>query len=342
MAKQGGLAREDRRAVLRRAAAGALGSIGAAWVSAPARAQGRAAADAAAHWPDRAVRIVVPYAPGGSADTLGRLVSVHLQTVFGQPFVIENRAGAGGSIGSQQVAKASPDGYTLVVSGIGSHVIAPVETRTYNPVTDFTHIAMFGGPPTALAVHPSLPVSNLRELIAYARQSKGGISWGSSGQGTHAHLLGELFWRTAGVSNTHIGYKGGSAAITDLAGGQVPAAFTTFTSANAQIQSGRIKGLAVTAETRLADYPKLPTFAELGYPKLTAMTWFSLSGPAGMPAAIVDRINAEVRRALKAEAARKVLQLEAIETRDWDAATFTAYVKSEVERWQPVVMGLRK
>jgi tripartite-type tricarboxylate transporter receptor subunit TctC len=333
-----------RRAVLRRAGALAVGSMGAAWIAAPARAQApqRAGDAAVANWPDKPVRIVIPYAPGGSADTLGRLVSLHLQTAFRQPFVMDNRAGAGGTVGSQQVSKAAPDGYTLVVSGIGSHVIAPVESKAYNPVTDFTHIAMFGGPPTALAVHPSVPANNLRELIAWVRQQKEGISWGSSGQGTHAHLLGELFWRTAGVSHTHIPYKGGSPAIADLAGNQVPAAFTTFTSANAQIQAGRIKCLAITAEARLPEQPSLPTFAEQGFRQLTAMTWFSLSGPPGLPAPIVERLNAEVRRALKTDAARKVLAQEAIETRDWDAATFTNYVKSEVERWQPLVLAVRR
>ncbi|HYF18020.1 MAG TPA: tripartite tricarboxylate transporter substrate binding protein [Ramlibacter sp.] len=330
MANTTGLA---RRAVLRGAALGALGSLGAAWIARPARAQSA--------WPERPVRIVVPYAPGGSADTLGRLVALQLQNTLRQPFVTDNRAGAGGTVGSQQVSKAAPDGYTLVVSGIGSHVIAPVESKAYNPVTDFTHIAMLGGPPTALAVHPSVPASNLRELIAHLQREKD-VSWGSSGQGTHAHLLGELFWRTAGIAHTHIPYKGGSPAIADLVGGQIPAAFTTFTSANAQIQAGRLKCLAITAESRLPDYPSLPTFAEQGYGRLTAMTWFSLSGPPGMPAAIVDRLNAEVRRALRTEAARKVLVQEAIETRDWDPATFTNYVRSEVERWQPLVASLRR
>ncbi|MDB5900779.1 MAG: hypothetical protein JWP41_4381 [Ramlibacter sp.] len=346
MAKHDQPARADRREMLRFGAAGTLACLaGGTLLTRAAQAQQvprPADAAAVARWPDHAVRVVVPYAAGGSADTLGRLVSAHLQTVFKQAFVIDNRSGGGGSIGSHLVAKSAPDGYTLVVSGIGSHVIAPVETKAYNPLTDFTHIAMLGGPPTVVAVHPSLPVSNLRELATYAKQNKDGVSWGSPGQGTHAHLLGELFWRAVGGNNTHISYKGASPAIADLVAGQIPAAFTTFTTANAQIQAGKLRPLALTAESRLVDYPAIPTFAEQGYPQLTATTWFSLSGPAGMPAAIVERLNAEVRRGLKTEAARKVLQLEAIETRDWDAATFTSYVRSEVERWQPLALSMNR
>jgi tripartite-type tricarboxylate transporter receptor subunit TctC len=341
MAKQPGPARADRRLALRGAAAGLLASSTAGLWPLRALAQSGTRGDAA-NWPERPVRLVVPYAAGGSADTLGRLVAAHLQTAFKQPFVVDNRAGGGGSIGSHAVAKAPPDGYTLVVSGIGSHVIAPVETKAYNPVTDFTHIAMFGGPPTAVCVHPSLGVRSVAELVAYARRSKDGVSWGSPGQGTHAHLLGELFWRTVNGANTHISYKGAAPAIADLVGGQIPAAFTTFTTANGQIRAGRIQCLAITAERRLAEYPALPTFAELGYPKLTATTWFSLSGPAGLPPAIVDKLNAEVRRGLQTPAARKTLAQEAIETQDWDPATFAAYVRSEVDRWQPLALAVAR
>jgi tripartite-type tricarboxylate transporter receptor subunit TctC len=335
--------RLDRRTLLRRTAGGTLGCMGATTLLAgAARAQQpQKAPDAAtANWPEHPVRIVVPYAAGGSADTLGRLIAGHLQSAFGQPFVIENKAGAGGVIGSQQVARAAPDGYTLVVSGIGSHVIAPVENHAYNPLTDFTHIAMLGGPPTALTIHPSLPVANVQELVAYAHQHKDGVSWGSPGRGTHAHLLGELFWRTVGGNNTPVGYKGAAPAIADLVKGQIPVAFSTFTTASAHVRAGVIKALAITAESRLADFPKLPTFAELGYPGLTATTWFSLSGPAGLPAGITDKLNAEVRRGLKTPAARKLLALEEIETQDWDPATFTHYVRSEVGRWQQLAMSV--
>ncbi|MEO7241354.1 MAG: tripartite tricarboxylate transporter substrate binding protein [Variovorax sp.] len=295
-----------------------------------------------ADWPTKPVKVVVPFSPGGSADTLGRLISQHLQSVFKQPFIIENKGGAGGIIGSTQVAKAAPDGYTLVISGIASHVIAPVETKSFDPIADFTHIALLGGPPLVLVVHPSMGVSNVKELVAKVKSDKDGLSWGSPGNGTHANLIGELFAKATGIKQTHIGYKGSAPALADLVGGQIPAAFMTLTTANSQIKAGNVKALAITSEHRLADFPGVPTFAELGYPQLNAFTWFSLSGPAGMPASLVEKINAEVRRGLKTQAMQKQLALENIETRDWDVATFNGFVKSEIERWQPIVRSLEK
>lgn len=295
-----------------------------------------------ADWPAKAVRIVVPYSPGGTSDTLGRLISQHLQAVYKQGFVVENRSGGGGTIGSMQVSKAPPDGYTLVVSGIGSHVIAPAGIKTFNPMADFTHIAMLGGPPLVLAVNATFPANNLKELIAYVQSTKEGLSWGSPGQGTHGHLIGELFAKQAKIQQTHISYKGAAPAVTDLLGGQIPAVFVTFASANAFINSGKLKALAITAPKRLPDQPTVPTFAELGYPELTSTTWFSLSGPPGMPAALVEKINAEVRRGLKTETLQKQLALEDIETQDWDAATFTRFVHSEIDRWVPLVRSVDK
>jgi tripartite-type tricarboxylate transporter receptor subunit TctC len=300
------------------------------------------AQSAVAEWPNRSVRIIVPYAPGGTSDKLGRLIAQHLQTVTKQSVVVENRAGAGGTIGSAQVAKAAPDGYNLVVSGVGSHVIAPVEMKVFNPMTDFTHIALLGGPPLVFVLNPSVPANNLKELIAYVQRSKDGLSWGSPGQGTHGHLVGELFMKRAELQQTHISYKGSSPALSDLVAGQIPAAFMTFTSANAFIKAGKLKAIAITATQRIAEYPTIPTFAELGYPELTSTTWFSLSGPAGMPAALVDKINAEVRRGLKTDAAVRELASEDIETHDWDAATFTRFVKTEIERYEPLVRSLSK
>lgn len=294
-------------------------------------------------WPDRPVRMVVPFSPGGSTDTLGRLVGKHLSEAFRQPFVIENKSGAGGMIGSQMVAKAAPDGYHLVVSGIASHVIAPVGApQTFDPMKDFTHIAMIGGPPIALVVNAAVPVTDLKGFLAYVAAQPQGLNWGSSGQGTHAHLIGEMF-RTATKANmVHISYKGGGQAVLDLIGNQVPAAFITVTSANPHILSGKLRALATTASKRLSEHPGVPTFAELGHPDLTARTWFGLSGPAGMPRALVERINAEVRRGLQTPALRHQLALESIETDDFDAVTFTQYVRSEIDRWGPLAREVAK
>lgn len=293
-------------------------------------------------WPSKPVRVVVPYAPGGSADTLGRMIAQQLQSSLKQTFVVENKGGGGGTIGSAMVVKAQPDGYSLVVSGIGSHVIAPIGIKAFNPMKDFTHIALLGGPPTVLVVHPSLPVNTLNELITHAQSMKEGLSWGSPGQGTHGHLIGELFAKQTKVQQTHISYRGAAPAVTDLVSGQIPAAFVTYSSANAFIASGKLKALAVTASKRLADMPNVPTFTELGYPALTATTWFALSGPPGMSPALVKKINEEVRHNLKTEAAQKQMGFEGMETQDWDADTFTRFVDSEIQRWTPLVQSIER
>jgi tripartite-type tricarboxylate transporter receptor subunit TctC len=295
------------------------------------------AATAQAAWPEKPIKIMVPFPPGGSTDALGRLVGRHLSVAFGQPVVIENRAGAGGMIGSQMVAKAPPDGYTLVISGIASHVIAPAAPGAlFDPMKDFTHIAMIGGPPVVLVVNAAVPVLDLKGFIAYVAAKPDGVNWASSGQGTHAHLIGETFRAATNLKMVHISYKGGGQAVVDLLGNQVPAAFMALPSANQHILSGRLRALATTASKRLPGHPGVPTFAELGYPQLTARTWFGLSGPPGMPKPLVDRINAEVRRGLQTPALRKQLALESIESDDFDAATFTQYVKSEIDRWTPL------
>ncbi|CAN5549447.1 tripartite tricarboxylate transporter substrate binding protein [soil metagenome] len=308
--------------------------LGVPWI---ARAQ-----NTAGDWPSKAVRVVVPYAPGGTADTLGRLASQHLQGAFKQPFAVENKGGGGGTIGSGQVAKAAPDGYNLVVSGIGSHVIAPVDIKAFDPMADFTHIALLGGPPTVLVINAAEPPRDLKAFIAYAKASKDGLSWGSPGQGTHGHLIGELFNRQAKIPHTHVSYKGAAPAVADLLGGQIPAAFVTLTSANAFIKAGKIRALAITSAARRSDLADVPTFAEQGYPELVATTWFSLSGPPGMPPALVEKINKEVRAGLKTEAMQKQLALEAIETQDLDAAAFTRYMRSEIDRWTPLVKSVDK
>jgi tripartite-type tricarboxylate transporter receptor subunit TctC len=292
------------------------------------------AASAQADWPQKPVKVVVPYAPGGSADTLGRLIARHLSEAFKQPFIIENRAGAGGIIGSQLVSKAPPDGYTLVVSGIGSHVIAPVESPSaFDPIKDFSHIALLGGPPLVMVVNAELPVKDVKGFIAYVNANPKGVSWGSPGQGTHGHLIGEMFRTATKTHLVHISYKGASPAVQDLLGGQIPAAFMTLSSANAHIHSGKLRALALSSRQRLAAYPDVPTFIELGYPALTGTTWFSLSGPPGMPPELVDRLNAEVRRGLTTPAAKALFALESMETIDYDAPAFTRYFKSEIEHW---------
>ncbi|MEO7152775.1 MAG: tripartite tricarboxylate transporter substrate binding protein [Burkholderiaceae bacterium] len=294
-------------------------------------------------WPSKPIRLIVPYAPGGSADTLGRLIAKHLGEAFKQTVVIENKGGAGGLIGSQLVAKAAPDGYTLVVSGIGSHVIAPVgQPAGFDPMKDFSHIAMLAGPPLAVVVNAELPVQDFAGFVSYIRANPKGLSWGSPGQGTHGHLTGELFRTQEKLNMVHIAYKGAGPAVADLIANQIPAAFMTLSSANAHIATGKLRLLATSSSKRLAELPGVPTLAELGYPGLTGTTWFALSGPAGMPPALVEKINAEVRRGMQTPAIKAVLKAESMETMDLDPAAFTRYVQSEIDRWTPAVKSVEK
>jgi tripartite-type tricarboxylate transporter receptor subunit TctC len=290
-------------------------------------------------WPAKPVRIVVPFAPGGTADTLGRLVAHKLGESLKENFIVENRGGAGGVIGSDLVAKAEPDGYTLVVSSVASHCIAPATRKDFpfDPLRDFTHIALFGGPPGVLVVNPSLPAKDLKQFIAYARAEGGKLAYGSPGNGTQGHLTAEQLKQVAGIEMTHVPYKGASLAVSDLIAGHVKVTSTTLTTAATQIKAGKARALAVTSLKRVPDFPEIPTFAELGYPELTATIWFSLSGPAGMPPEVVTRLNAEVRRILQLPDVRERLRLEGIEPGDLDPQQFTAFVAAELKRWGPIV-----
>jgi len=290
-------------------------------------------------WPAKPVKLIVPFAPGGTADTLGRLVAKKLGEAFNEGVVVENRPGAGGALGSEIVAKAPPDGYTLVVSGVASHVIAPALPRgvPYDPMKDFTHVALFGGPPSVLVVNPEVPARNLAEFVALLKDNPDKFSYGSPGNGTHGQLVAELFKQLAHVHMQHVPYKGASGAITDLIAGHIQAASTTLSTASAQIHAGRARALAISTAQRLPDYPDVATFAESGYRDLIATIWFSLSGPAGLPEPIVTRLNAETRKALRSPEVLEHLKPEGIEPGDLSAAEFTAFVAEETRRWTPVV-----
>jgi tripartite-type tricarboxylate transporter receptor subunit TctC len=297
---------------------------------------------AQSEWPQKPIRLVVPFGPGGSSDTLGRAIGRHLGEALKQAVIIENKAGAGGLIGSQAVAKAAPDGYTLVVSGIASHVIAPVGApQHFDPLKDFTHIALLAGPPLALVVNAELPARDFKAFVDYVAHKPEGLSWGSPGQGTHGHLVGELFRASTGLRMVHVPYKGGAGAVSDLVSNQISAGIMTLSSANAHVASGKLRLLALTSPRRLPEFPEVPTLAELGYPELTSTTWFGLSGPAGMAPAVVERLNHEVRRGLQTPSLKALLAAESMESADYDAATFTHFVGSELARWTPPVRSLK-
>jgi tripartite-type tricarboxylate transporter receptor subunit TctC len=287
-------------------------------------------------WPTKSVRIVVPYVPGGSADMLGRTIGAKLGEMLGQTVVIENRGGAAGVVGSELVSQANRDGYTLLVSGVGSHVHAPAMKKVaYDPIRDFTHIALLGGPPGVLVVNSSFPARDLNGLVAAAKSQS--LSYGSAGAGTHGHLTAELFRMTARIDMTHIPYKGAGQAITELRGGHIPVAVGTLVAAAPQMRAGALRALAISSERRVKSFPDVPTFAEQGYPDIVAITWFGLSGPPKMPADVVKRLNADARKAMQASDVRERFAAEAIEPNELDAAAFTDFVRAEIKRWRPVI-----
>ena len=292
----------------------------------------------AQNWPAKSVRIIAPFAAGGTADTLGRIVAAKLTDSLGQNFIVENRPGAGGLLGSEIVAKSAPDGYTLLVSGIASHAIAPALAvkPSFDPLKDFTHIALLGGPPTVLAVHPSLPAKDLKSFVALAKARPNDLNYGSPGNGTQGHLIAELFKRTAGFNMAHVPYRGASIAVVDLIAGNLQVISTTLTTASAQIKAGRMRALALSSAARLPDYA-VPTYRESGYPDLVAAVWFSLSGPPNMPADIVSKLNTEVRRVLQLPDVRERLNADGVEANQLDAKAFNDFLAAEVRRWTPVV-----
>ncbi|HTY66492.1 MAG TPA: tripartite tricarboxylate transporter substrate binding protein [Alphaproteobacteria bacterium] len=288
-------------------------------------------------WPSRPVRLVVPYGAGGTADFLGRIAADQLTKAFGQQFVVENRPGAGGIVGSDFVAHAAPDGYTLEVSGVASHIMAPAlrPDLTFDPVNGFTHIVLLGGPPDVIAVSRAISAKTFPDLVAQAKATAGGLSYGTAGIGAHGQLVCELLQKRAGFHMTHVPYRGGGPAIADLVAGHVPVACLTLTTASAQLRAGTIHAVAISTAHRLEAYPDIATFAELGYPDLTASTWFALSGPAGLPADIVGRINTAVIEALRKPEVRALLDRDAIEAEPLSPAEFTAFFKAEAARWTP-------
>ena len=290
-------------------------------------------------WPAKPVRVIVPFAPGGTADTLGRIVCNKLSESFGLSFVVENRSGAGGMLGAEMVAKSAADGYTLGVTGLGPLPVATALAAKppYDPLRDFTHIALFGGPPSVFAVHPSVPARNLAQFVALAHARPGAINYGTAGNGSTGQMLAELFRRAAGIKIQHVPYKGGGGAVIDLVAGHIQAASITLTAVSGQIRSGRARALAMSSAARLADFPEVPTFREAGYPDLVASVWFSLSGPSGLPADIVARLNLDVRRILLLPDVRARLRPEGIETNALDARGFADFVAAEVKRWTPLV-----
>lgn len=258
-------------------------------------------AAAQATWPERPIRLIVPFAPGGATDILSRLVASNLAEQLGQPIVIDNRPGAGGNIGTEAAARAAPDGYTLVMGVVGTHAINPTlfTSVPFDPIRDFSPISLVATAMNVLVVTLALPVHSVPELIAYARARPGQLNFGSPGNGSTVQLAGELFKTMTGTDMVHTPYRGAAAAMTDLIAGRIQLMFDNLPSAATHVRDGRLRALAVTGATRSAALPDLPTIAETGLTGYDATTWFALFGPAGLPPAIVARLNAAVEAALQ-------------------------------------------
>jgi len=309
-------------------------SVFAALVSAMTLASG---ATLAADWPAKPVRMIVAYAAGGANDLLGRVFADQLSKAFGQQFFVENRTGGGGMIATEAVARATPDGYTLQVSGMPSHVLAPVMTKNTNvdPIKDFTHIAYLGGPPNVFVVHTSLGVNSFQELLALMRREKDGVQYVSPNVGAVGNMVAEYVADKEKVKLVHIAYRGGGSAIGDLVAGHVKVGSMTLSTTRQHILAGKLKAVAVSSEKRLPEFPDLPTLVELGYPELITTTWYSLSGPAGLPRDIVNKLNAAVNKAMTVPEVRKHLETEMVQTKAMTPDEFTAYMQRQVALWAP-------
>jgi tripartite-type tricarboxylate transporter receptor subunit TctC len=289
-------------------------------------------------FPNRIIRLIVPFPPGGPTDVIARIVANSASPMLGQPIVVENRpGGAAGTVGTRIVVSADPDGYTLLLSIAGSLTIAPALYKLdYNPLKDLTPIAIVEQSPQILTVNPAMP-SSLTEFIAYARSNPGKMNLASPGIGTLPHLLGEFLQLVSNIKLTHVPYRGAGPAITDLLAGQVQVMFNNPSVVLAHIESGKLRALGVSSDTRFASLPNVATFIEQGYPRLSAVEWLGLLAPAGTPEPIIQKLNAAVNQAMQTPEARAVLQKLGVETKAVSPQEFKTFMAAETQKWGQVV-----
>ncbi len=289
-------------------------------------------------WPNKPVRLVVGYAAGGATDVVARLVGVKLGEQLGQPVVVENRTGANSNVGAEAVARAPADGYTLYVFTIANTINASLYSKLgYDPLKDFAPIGLMAKIPNILVVHPGLPVRNVDDYLRFAKASKDGITFASAGSGSSIHLSGEMFKMETRLNMLHVPYRGSAPAVADLIGGQVQSMFDNAPSALPHVQAGRLRALAVTSAQRLPMLPEVPTLAESGLPGFDVQSWFGLAAPAGTPAPVIARLNAELNKALAAPDVRKRLQDLAATPAPGTPEQMRDFASAEVKRWQAVV-----
>jgi tripartite-type tricarboxylate transporter receptor subunit TctC len=291
-------------------------------------------------YPNRPIKLIVPFPPGGPTDVTARLLGHAFQSTLGQNVVVESRpGGAGGTIGAKAVASADPDGYTLLISQVGALTISPslYKNLEYDVLKNFTPVALVVESPQILTISATLPVKTFGELIAYAKANPGKINFASPGAGTQPHLLGELLKLTAGITLTHVPYRGSAPAITDLLTGQVQVMFDSPSVMLQHIEAGKLRALAVTSAKRDPHLPNVPTVAELGYPRLAATLWTGMLAPAGTPTAIVDKVNTAIDVGLKAPDIKASLDKLGVVTHHMTPTEFGAFMAAEVKKWAQVV-----
>jgi tripartite-type tricarboxylate transporter receptor subunit TctC len=300
----------------------------------PALAQGGAQA-----WPARSIRLVVPQTPGGASDALARIIGQQLADGWGQQVLVDNRPGAGGNIGNDLVAKATPDGYTWLLGFVGTHAINPslYKGLSWDPQKSFTPLATLASVPFVVAVHAPLPVKNIGDLVALARARPGEVRFGSAGNGTVNHLLGPMLASAAKVQLTHIPYKGAAGAITDTLSGQVQFTFTSMPSVIGHLKAGSLRAVAVTSGRRAALLKDVPTIAESGFPGFDVTPWFGVLGPAGMPEAVVTRINTDINRLLASRETVDRFASQGAEPLVTTPAQFARIIAADVALWSRIV-----
>jgi tripartite-type tricarboxylate transporter receptor subunit TctC len=293
-------------------------------------------------YPSRPVKVIVPTPPGGPVDVVARLTANELQTKLGQPFVVENRSGAGNTIGSKDAAEAAPDGYTLLVSAASGLIIAPLlhADAGYDPLKSFAPIALVGASSSVLVVNPSVPAKTVQELVGYAKANPGKVNFSSGGIGVLPHLTGELFKSRAGIDIVHVPYKGGGPSITDLMAGNVQMTFEATSVLLPLIEAGKLRPLAVTSAKRIPQLPDVPTMIESGFPDFITVAWTGLLAPAHTPQAIIDKLNATINQGLASPEFSTALAKINVDPLGGTPEDFTGMMKNELARWTPLVKSL--
>ena len=290
-------------------------------------------------YPNKPVKLLVTIGPGSSADILARIVAEELQRRLGQPVVVENKPGAGGNIAADAVAKAAPDGYTLLMSTISTHAInaAMYPSMPFDPIKDFAHIALLAANPNALVVQPNAPVQSLKDLLELAAKKPGEVSYSSGGSGTSQHLAGELMGSLAKLKLTHVPYKSTPESMNAVLSGQVTLSFVSVPVALAQVKAGKLKALGVTSDKPLPWWNEMPTLASQGLPGFNVSAWFGVSAPAGTPEAIVNRLNTELMAVMALPAVRDKLQAQGMEVLGGTPAQYLDFIRAETDRWGRIV-----